>query len=55
MLFCGGLVLRKNIDIVNNLNVFPVRDGDTGTNMMMTFDSGLNSLSFQDEVDVDEV
>ena len=55
MLFCGGLVLRKNIDIVNNLNVFPVPDGDTGTNMMMTFDSGLNSLSFQDEVDVDEV
>ena len=52
MLFCGGLVLRKNIDIVNNLNVFPVPDGDTGTNMMMTFDSGLNALAFDEEEDI---
>ena len=28
--------LDENKDLVNELNVFPVPDGDTGTNMFMT-------------------
>jgi DAK2 domain fusion protein YloV len=33
--------LIKNSEKINDLNVFPVPDGDTGTNMGMTFSSGL--------------
>jgi hypothetical protein len=36
----GGLHwLRTNQQIVNSLNVFPVPDGDTGTNMVLTMQS----------------
>ena len=36
----GGLLwLRTNQQIVNSLNVFPVPDGDTGTNMVLTMQS----------------
>jgi DAK2 domain fusion protein YloV len=36
----GGLLwLRTNQQIVNALNVFPVPDGDTGTNMVLTMQS----------------
>ena len=28
--------LRTNQQLVNSLNVFPVPDGDTGTNMLLT-------------------
>lgn len=47
MLVYGAASLRKNMEIVNNLNVFPVPDGDTGTNMKMTFESGLNNLDWE--------
>ena len=33
--------LKKNMDTVNALNVFPVPDGDTGTNMVKTFGGGM--------------
>ena len=33
--------LKKNMETINNLNVFPVPDGDTGLNMVMTFGGGL--------------
>lgn len=36
ILLSGIAVLDANKDVVNNLNVFPVPDGDTGTNMCMT-------------------
>ncbi|MDO9575504.1 MAG: DAK2 domain-containing protein, partial [bacterium] len=32
--------LRENEEYLNSLNVFPVPDGDTGTNMYLTVDSG---------------
>ena len=32
--------LGKQAEYVNSLNVFPVPDGDTGTNMGMTMDNG---------------
>lgn len=37
--------LKKNTDAINQLNVFPVPDGDTGTNMVMTFGGGLRAVS----------
>lgn len=37
--------LKANVEAINALNVFPVPDGDTGTNMNMTLNSGVNELS----------
>lgn len=37
--------LRTNHQIVNALNVFPVPDGDTGTNMLLTMTSAYNEVS----------
>ena len=36
--------LRTNQDIVNSLNVFPVPDGDTGTNMVLTLQSAYDEI-----------
>lgn len=40
----GSANLRLNADEVNELNVFPVPDGDTGDNMSMTAEGGISSL-----------
>ena len=40
---------------INELNVFPVPDGDTGTNMSMTMNSALRELSKMDDCTVSEV
>ncbi|PZE22876.1 DAK2 domain-containing protein [Paenibacillus xerothermodurans] len=40
----GAQHLRENVDQVNALNVFPVPDGDTGTNMNLTLTSGVEEL-----------
>jgi DAK2 domain fusion protein YloV len=37
--------LRTNQQTVNTLNVFPVPDGDTGTNMVLTMQSAYNEIS----------
>ena len=36
--------LRTNQQMVNSLNVFPVPDGDTGTNMLLTLTSAYNEV-----------
>ncbi|WP_338627446.1 DAK2 domain-containing protein [Clostridium baratii] len=36
--------LAENSDFVNALNVFPVPDGDTGTNMSMTFKAAVKEI-----------
>ena len=36
MLFTAAYYLNSNEKIINDLNVFPVPDGDTGTNMVLT-------------------
>ncbi|MBQ9098710.1 MAG: DAK2 domain-containing protein [Clostridia bacterium] len=36
----GAQNLRANAQIVNDLNVFPIPDGDTGDNMSMTMEGG---------------
>ena len=40
----GYLNLKKNVETINNLNVFPVPDGDTGANMVMTFGGGWQTV-----------
>ncbi|MFD1672817.1 DAK2 domain-containing protein [Agrilactobacillus yilanensis] len=37
--------IKKNSEFVNSLNVFPVPDGDTGTNMSLTFASGAKAVN----------
>ena len=37
----GSYFLRKYRQVLNDLNVFPVPDGDTGTNMLLTLRSAL--------------
>ena len=43
-LYSGGYRnMKKNMQTINDLNVFPVPDGDTGTNMVQTFGGGLRN------------
>lgn len=37
--------MGKNAEFVNKLNVFPVPDGDTGTNMNLTMESGARAVN----------
>ena len=39
---CNNLLNRQ--DEINALNVFPVPDGDTGTNMSLTYSNGMNEV-----------
>lgn len=40
---------------VNDLNVFPVPDGDTGTNMLMTLQNGYSAISGVDKTNLSEI
>src|SRR5512147_2718147 len=40
----GMIWLRTNQQTVNALNVFPVPDGDTGTNMVLTMQSAWSEI-----------
>lgn len=42
MVQAAATTLNNNAKFINSLNVFPVPDGDTGTNMSMSFQSGAN-------------
>lgn len=44
MIIAGGQRLNDQMELINALNVFPVPDGDTGTNMNMSFQSGVENL-----------
>jgi hypothetical protein len=44
--------LRTNQQLVNALNVFPVPDGDTGTNMTLTMQAALEAVAGSDETSV---
>ena len=48
----GEDCLNKNKEIVNSLNVFPVPDGDTGTNMHLTMSSAIKKIKSVKEIDV---
>ncbi|EJO5347923.1 DAK2 domain-containing protein [Clostridium botulinum] len=44
MVINGSNKLEEKKEFVNSLNVFPVPDGDTGTNMSMTFRSAVKEI-----------
>lgn len=44
MINFGAILLHNNHPEVDALNVFPVPDGDTGTNMSLTFTSGASEV-----------
>jgi fatty acid kinase len=44
--------LRTNQQTVNSLNVFPVPDGDTGTNMVLTMQAAYNEVAISSERNV---
>lgn len=55
MIANGRNHLEKNAEYVNSLNVFPVPDGDTGTNMNLTFTSGAKSVKESQEEHVGQL
>jgi DAK2 domain fusion protein YloV len=55
-LAAAGLAwLEQNHDAVNQLNVFPVPDGDTGTNMLLTMRAAYREIAENTSPDVSEI
>ena len=48
----GTIWLRTNQQIINALNVFPVPDGDTGTNMLLTMQAACGEVSHSGELNI---
>ena len=48
MILCADAALQANIQAINDLNVFPVPDGDTGTNMGLTIQNAATELRKRD-------
>lgn len=46
----GAINLRANVKEVNELNVFPIPDGDTGDNMYMTINGGIEYLKKENDL-----
>ena len=44
MILCANAALHANVQAINDRNVFPVPDGDTGTNMALTMDKAATEL-----------
>ena len=47
LLIAGYENLKANVEEVNDLNVFPIPDGDTGDNMLATLKGGLNKYDHE--------
>ena len=45
MFINGGLAIGKQFEYINKLNVFPVPDGDTGSNMKITTEGATNTIN----------
>ena len=48
MVIAGASLLEQNREAIDALNVFPVPDGDTGTNMSLTMKSTVKEIAAQD-------
>ncbi|MDD7174271.1 MAG: DAK2 domain-containing protein [Clostridiales bacterium] len=48
MIIAGANLLEQNREAIDALNVFPVPDGDTGTNMSLTMKSTVREIAAQD-------
>ncbi|ADQ46333.1 DAK2 domain fusion protein YloV [Caldicellulosiruptor kronotskyensis 2002] len=55
MLKAANNYLKLHIDKINSLNVFPVPDGDTGTNMSATLDSSIKEINGKTFENVDKL
>ena len=54
MVIAGTAILEKNREAVDALNVFPVPDGDTGTNMTLTMQSATREVNSKEYLRADE-
>ena len=45
MVLAGVMLLEQNKEYIDSLNVFPVPDGDTGTNMFLTMKSAVTEIN----------
>src|SRR5215216_6156929 len=45
VLTAGTVWLARNLEAINSLNVFPVPDGDTGTNMALTMQAAIKQIA----------
>ena len=52
MFLAGAANLDANKEMINELNVFPVPDGDTGTNMTLTIMSAAKEVSALEQTDM---
>ena len=55
MVVSGANYLEENKEYVNSLNVFPVPDGDTGTNMSLTMKSSVKELNMCTNNDMESI
>ncbi len=55
LFYAGMKWLRTNHQYVNSLNVFPVPDGDTGTNMLLTMQAGYHEIENSSETNIGKV
>ena len=55
MIMSGANYLEKNKEYVDSLNVFPVPDGDTGTNMSLTMRSAIKELNLVTSNDIEQL
>lgn len=44
LVICGVMRLKEQVGIINDLNVFPIPDGDTGDNMLSTISGGISAM-----------
>ena len=51
----GAYNLERNKDYINELNVFPVPDGDTGSNMSLTIMAAAREVSALENPSMDEL
>src|SRR5215470_5946402 len=55
-LFEAGLAwLEQNYEAINQLNVFPVPDGDTGTNMLLTLRYAYSEIASNQSSEASEI
>lgn len=47
--------LKANQQLVNSLNVFPVPDGDTGTNMLLTMQAAYNEIAESTDLNIGHI
>ena len=55
MMISAANALDNNKTAINNMNVFPVPDGDTGTNMSLTISTAMREVGLADTDELDKI